>query len=223
MSTPECGKYLVRMSPKISEHPPTSPAQRTRLYLVHTIRWIVLGGFSGLLAGCASYVFLEGLDRVTAFRTDEQWMIYLLPIAGLVIGLSNKWLTGRSASGNSLLLQEIHSPTRWVPRRMAPLVLLGTWWTHLFGGSAGREGTALQMSGSLSDAFGRLIKLQHRDRSLLLTAALAGGFGSVFGVPFAGVVFALEVPTVGRLRLRALVPTVSASFVGDAMVGWLGH
>ena len=161
MSTPECGKYLVRMSSKISEHPPTSPVQRTLLYLVHTIRWIVLGGFSGLLAGCASYVFLEGLDRVTAFRTDEQWMIYLLPIAGLVIGLSNKWLTGRSASGNSLLLQEIHSPTRWVPRRMAPLVLLGTWWTHLFGGSAGREGTALQMSGSLSDALGRLIKLQH--------------------------------------------------------------
>ena len=223
MSTPECGKYLVRMSSKISERVPSSPVQRTLLYLVHTIRWLVLGGFSGLLAGCASYVFLEGLDRVTAFRTDEQWMIYLLPIAGLVIGLSNKWLAGRSTSGNSLLLQEIHSPTRWVPRRMAPLVLLGTWWTHLFGGSAGREGTALQMSGSLSDAFGRLIRLQHRDRSLLLTAALAGGFGSVFGVPFAGVVFALEVPTVGRLRLRALVPTVSASFVGDAMVGWLGH
>lgn len=183
----------------------------------------MLGGISGLLAGLASFVFLEGLDRVTAVQTDTTWMLYLLPVAGLVIGLSNHHLAGRSSAGNALLFEEIHSPSQWVPRRMAPLVLLGTWWTHLFGGSAGREGTALQMSGSLSDAASRVLRLNHSDRSLMLTAALAGGFGSVFGVPFAGVIFAVEVPTVGRLRYQALVPAVIASFVGDAVVTRLGH
>lgn len=183
----------------------------------------MLGGISGLLAGLASFVFLEGLDRVTAVQTDTTWMLYLLPVAGLLIGLSNHHLAGRSSAGNALLLEEIHSPSQWVPRRMAPLVLLGTWWTHLFGGSAGREGTALQMSGSLSDAASRVLRLNHNDRSLMLTAALAGGFGSVFGVPFAGVIFAVEVPTVGRLRYQALVPAVIASFVGDAVVTGLGH
>ena len=190
---------------------------------VRTCRWIILGGISGLLAGIASFVFLEGLDRATSVQTGTTWMLYLLPVAGLAIGLSNHHLAGRSSAGNALLLEEIHSPTQWVPRRMAPLVLLGTWWTHLFGGSAGREGTALQMSGSLSDAAGRLLRLNHSDRSLMLTAALAGGFGSVFGVPFAGVIFAVEVPTVGRLRYQALVPAVIASFVGDAVVTRLGH
>jgi len=200
----------------------STPAHALR-WLARTGRWVVLGAISGLLAGIASFIFLEGLDRVTAFRTDRSWLLYLLPVAGLIIGLSNRRLAGRSSEGNSLLLAEIHSPTQWVPRRMAPLVLLGTWWTHVFGGSAGREGTALQMSGSLSDGVSRMLRLNAADRSLMLTAALAGGFGSVFGVPLAGVIFALEVPTVGRLRYRAIVPAVASSFIGDATVTWLGH
>lgn len=223
MSTPECGKHLVRMSSKMSKNALNyTPAHALRSFAA-TARWLMLGGISGLLAGIASFIFLEGLDRVTAFQTDRSWMLYLLPIAGLIIGLSNHRLAGRASQGNSLLLAEIHSPTQWVPRRMAPLVLLGTWWTHAFGGSAGREGTALQMSGSLSDGVSRLLRLHASDRSLMLTAALAGGFGSVFGVPFAGVIFALEVPTVGRLRYQALVPAVASSFIGDAVVTWLGH
>ena len=223
MSTSECGKHLVRMSSKMSKITSKFPGMEVIRRLTSVIRWIVLGGISGLLAGIASFVFLEGLDRVTSLQTDTAWLLYFLPIAGLVIGLSNRYLAGHSSAGNALLLEEIHSPRQWVPRRMAPLVLLGTWWTHLFGGSAGREGTALQMSGSLSDAVSRVFRLGQSDRSMMLTAALAGGFGSVFGVPFAGVVFALEVPTVGRLRYHALVPAVIASFIGDAMVTWLGH
>ncbi|MCU1346011.1 MAG: voltage-gated chloride channel protein [Acidimicrobiia bacterium] len=106
---------------------------------------------------------------------------------------------------------------------MAPLVLVGTWITHLFGGSAGREGTALQMSGSLSDVLARLLRLRPEDRQLLLAAALAGGFGSVFGVPLAGAVFALEVHTIGRLRYDALVPALTASLVGNMVVQGLGY
>lgn len=190
---------------------------------VHLARWIVLGAASGVLAGVASWLFLEGLDRVTELRVDHGWLVYLLPVAGLLLGLVHHHLGGRATQGNALLLDQIHQPTEWVPRRMAPLVLLGTWVTHLFGGSAGREGTALQMSGSLTDALSRVLRLDDDNRRLLLTAALGGGFGAVFGVPLAGAVFALEVLSIGRIRYEALVPALTASLIGDLVVGGLGY
>lgn len=189
----------------------------------HLVRWIVLGAVSGVLAGVSSFVFLEGLDRVTEFRLAHTWLLWLLPVAGLVIGLAYHYLGGRSGQGNALLIDQIHEPSEWVPRRMAPLVLLGTWATHLFGGSAGREGTALQMSGSLTDAVARVLHLRDEDRKLLLIAALAGGFGAVFGVPLAGAVFALEVQSIGRIRYEALVPALAASLVGDLVMSGLGY
>lgn len=186
------------------------------------LRWIALGGASGVLAGVSSWVFLELLNRVTELRIEHEWIIFLLPVAGLVIGCAYHYLGGRSIEGNALLLDEIHSPTDWVPRRMAPLVLVGTLGTHLFGGSAGREGTALQMSGSLTDWLSRVLRLSPGDRRLMLITALGGGFGAVFGVPVAGAVFALEVQAIGRVRYEALVPALTASVVGDIVVGALG-
>ena len=189
----------------------------------HLVRWIVLGAVSGALAGVSSFVFLEGLNRVTAFRLSHTWLLWLLPVAGLVIGLAYHYVGGKSGQGNALLIDQIHEPTEWVPKRMAPLVLLGTWATHLFGGSAGREGTALQMSGSLTDAVARVLGLDDEDRKMLLIAALAGGFGAVFGVPLAGAVFALEVQSIGRIRYEALVPALTASLVGDLVMSGLGY
>ena len=190
---------------------------------IHIVRWIALGAIAGLFAGGCSYLFLEGLDRVTTFRLDHMWLVYLLPVAGLTVGLSYHYLGGRAAQGNALIIDQIHEPTAWLPRRMAPLVLLGTWVTHLFGGSGGREGTALQMTGSVTDVFSRAVRLAESDRSLMLVAALAGAFGAVFGVPLAGAVFALEVQAVGRVRYEALVPALTASVVGDLVVRGLGH
>lgn len=186
-------------------------------------RWIGLGVLSGLLAGGSSWVFLEGLDRVTRYRLEHSWQPWLLPIGGLVIGLGYHHLGGRSVEGTSLVLDEIHSPAHGVPRRMAPLVLLGTWLTHLVGGSAGREGVALQMSGSLTDSAARVLRLNAADRRTLLIAGIGGGFGAVFAVPLAGAVFALEVLTIGRLRYEALVPALAAAVTGDLVVGGLGY
>lgn len=190
---------------------------------MHLVRWILLGAVSGGLAGVSSYVFLEGLDRVTRFRLDHGWLLWLLPVAGLAIGLAYHHLGGRAAEGNALVIDEIHQPTGWVPRRMAPMVLIGTWTTHLFGGSGGREGAAVQMSGSLTDAASRVLRLDESDRRMMLIAALGGGFGAVFGVPLAGAVFALEVQSIGRVKYEALVPALTASVVGDLVVGGLGY
>ncbi len=186
------------------------------------LRSIVLGAVAGALAGVSSYAFLWSLDRVTTFRLDHDALLFGLPVAGAAIGAVYLYLGGRSGEGNALLLDQIHEPRAWLPRRMAPLVLAGTLLTHLFGGSVGREGTALQMAGSLSDGAARALKLEDSDRRLLLVAALAGGFGAVFGVPLAGAVFALEVQSIGRVRYEALVPALTAGLIGDGIVRGLG-
>ena len=98
-----------------------------------------LGAVSGVLAECRSDVLMERLDRITEFRLEHGWLLFLLPAAGPVIGFGDHYLGGRSGQGNALLIDQIHEPTGWVPRRTAPPVLAGTWVTHLFGGSAGRE------------------------------------------------------------------------------------
>lgn len=196
-------------------------AEQARL-LVHLMRWIVLGAIVGVLAGVASAGFLESLRWATDTRVKHPWLLFGLPAAGFAVGLAYHYGGGRAADGNNLIIDEIHDPQAWVPRRMAPLVFAGTVLTHLFGGSAGREGTALQMSGSLTDGFSRAARLAKVDRRLLLIAALAGGFGAVFGVPLAGCVFALEVQAVGRIRYDAIVPALTASLVGDMVVRGLG-
>ncbi len=184
----------------------------------HLTRWIVLSSLVGVVAGLASAGFLESLDRATRQRLEHPRLLWLMPLAGFGIGLVYHHGAGRAAGGTGLVIDEIHEPTTWVPRRMAPLVYGGTIVTHLVGGSAGREGTAIQMAGSLTDLCSRALRLGPDARRLMLIAAIAGGFGSVFGVPLAGCVFALEVQTVGRLRHDALVPALTASVVGHLVV-----
>jgi H+/Cl- antiporter ClcA len=116
-------------------------------------------------------------------------------------------------------MDQIHQPGGGVPRRMAPLVLFGTLVTHLFGGSAGREGTAVQMGGSIASAFCRWYRLDAAKVRILLMAGIAAGFGAVFGTPMAGAVFALEVLMIGRIEYEALLPSFIAAVAGD----WTCH
>ena len=190
--------------------------------LAYLVKWIVLGSIVGVLAGLGSAAFLTSLDWATRTREAHSWLLFGLPLAGLVTGLGYHYRGGRSVEGNNLIIDEIHDPKAWIPRRMAPFIFVATILTHLFGGSAGREGTAIQMAGSLTDGAFRTRRISSADRRLLLIAAIAGGFGSVFGVPLAGCVFALEVQSLGRLRYDALVGALSASVVGDLVVRGLG-
>ncbi len=175
-----------------------------------------------LLAGSASALFLVALDQVIHWQWAYPWLMAFLPLAGVVVGLLYHRLGRDAEKGNNLLIDEIHQPGGGVPLRMAPLVLLGTLVTHLFGGSAGREGTAVQMGGSLADGFcrflhQRLFRITPELRRLLLMSGVAAGFGSVFGTPLAGAVFAMEVIIIGRLQYDALLPVLVASLVGDAV------
>lgn len=182
-------------------------------------KWTVLGGLVGVLAGTASAIFLASLDWATNTRLANPSLLYLLPLAGLAVGWVYHRFGGSASQGNNLVIEEVHSNQSHISLRMAPLVLAGTVLTHLFGGSAGREGTAIQMGASLADTLQRALRstlrLSADDRRLLLMAGISGGFASVFGTPVAGFIFGMEVLSVGRIRYTAMVPCLAAAYVGD--------
>lgn len=179
---------------------------------------LALGAAVGILAGLAAVVFLKAMHAATEAFATHRLLLFGLPLAGFAVGLVYHHHGRGSGAGNNLILDEIREPQAWIPRRMAALILVATVVTHLFGGSAGREGTAVQMSGSLADGLARRLGITGLERRILLVASIGAGFAGVFGVPFAGVVFALEVQTLGRVRRMALVPTVVASFAADLTV-----
>ncbi len=178
------------------------------------LKWLLLAGTVGILSGSASALFLTSLDWVTETQIQHPWLLWLLPAGGALVSFLYLKIGKESGRGNNLIIEQIHSGNGAVPLRMAPLVLFGTLTTHLFGGSAGREGTAVQMGGSLSEWVGKLIKLQPIDRKIILMCGISSGFGAVFGTPLAGTIFGLEVLAIGVISYEALLPCFIASYVG---------
>ncbi|QXP64397.1 voltage-gated chloride channel family protein [Polaribacter sp. HaHaR_3_91] len=178
---------------------------------VFLLKWTFICLLIGALTGSTSAVFLWTLEWATNYREANQWIIWLLPVAGFVIGLSYHYYGESVVKGNNLLLEEFHNPKKVIPFKMAPLVFLGTILTHLFGGSAGREGTAVQVGGAIADQFTKLFKLNNLDRKIILIAGISAGFASVFGTPLAGAIFALEVMVIGRIKFDAIIPSFLAA------------
>jgi H+/Cl- antiporter ClcA len=183
--------------------------------LVYVIKWLSLSIIVGILAGTASAFFLVSLDWVTNLREINPYLIAFLPLGGLIIGLAYHYWGTDISKGNNQLLEEFHSPKQLIPLKMAPMVLFGTLITHLFGGSAGREGTAVQMGAAISDQFSHLFKLKTQDRQILIIIGISAGFASVFGTPIAGAIFALEVLILKKFRYDAILPSLFAALIAD--------
>lgn len=183
--------------------------------LFYVIKWGLLASLIGFLIGSVSAFFLVSLDWVTNWRESHLWIIALLPLGGLAIGLLYYYWGSDVVRGNNLLIEEFHNPTKIISLKMAPLILIGTLLTHFFGGSAGREGTAVQVGGAIADQFTTAFKLRPRDRKIILIIGISAGFASIFGTPLAGAIFALEIMLLGRIRYEAILPSFIAAVIAN--------
>ncbi|WP_251861988.1 voltage-gated chloride channel family protein [Clostridium sp. Marseille-Q2269] len=190
--------------------------------LANLIKWAILGSIVGVVIGALSALFLISLQTVTDKRMEYPWLIYLLPLGGAFVSFLYAKYGKTSGEGNNLILDQIHGGNKEIPLRMAPLVFIGTIITHLFGGSAGREGTAVQMGGSIAEYIGKLFKLDRVDKRIILMCGVSSGFGSVFGTPLAGTIFGMEIISIGTMEYSALIPCFAASFTGNLVATALG-
>lgn len=167
-------------------------------------------------------MFLVLLEYVTRYRQAHLSIVYALPLAGLLLGLAFERWGGSIVGGSNLVIDSVREDSHKIPLRMAPMVLAGTVITHLFGGSAGREGAAVQMGAAIADDISHRLHLDGSTRMQLLAAGIAGGFGSVFGTPVGGAIFGLEVLAIGRIEYTAMLPALIAAVVGRWVVHALG-
>ncbi len=184
-------------------------------FLLYIAKWLFIAVLISILVGSASALFLYTLDLAGKFRDGHPLIIILLPLAGLAIGYMYFKYGNDVIRGNNHLIDEFHTPKSVIPFKMAPMVYIGTLLTHLFGGSAGREGTAVQMGGAIADQFTPLFKLSNNERKTILIIGISAGFSSVFGTPLAAAVFALEVLSFRKLKSLNVCLALAAAFIAD--------
>lgn len=181
--------------------------------LATIFQWTSICLLIGILSGSASAFFLVVLEWLTLYRENNFWIISLLPLAGLTIGLLYHYYGATAVKGNNLMLEEYANPQKPIPFIIAPLVLLTTFITHLFGGSAGREGTAVQLGIAIADRFTKAFQLNKTDRKTLLILGVSAGFASVFGTPLAGALFALEIVYFSKISFKSIFYSFVVAYV----------
>lgn len=180
----------------------------------HFLKWFLLAIVSGTLVGIFISFFLNSLQYVTNLREHQPWLLYLLPFGGAFVSYLYLKFGKDSAKGNNLIIERINEGVGEIPFRMAPLVFLGTVVTHLFGGSAGREGTGVQIGASICSKLSHFLHLNKEDATILIISGVSSGFGVVFGTPIAGTIFGLEVSTIGKMRYESIIPCLLSSYIG---------
>lgn len=183
--------------------------------------WLIVCSSIAFFTGCTSAIFLYGLDYVGHLREQYKLFVLGLPFAGLVIVFLYNRYGGKANKGNNLLFEEYYNPKGDIPLLMAPLVLIATLLTHLFGGSAGREGTAVQYGSTYADYLAKKMGLDKPQTRITLICGIAAGFASLFGTPLAGTAFAIEMFRCGKLRYWALAPALATAYLSHGISLWL--
>ena len=186
-----------------------------------SLRWILFAVLSGIIIGFVGTAFYYGMQAVTDIRTAHPWLIFFLPAGGLAIVGLYHLLHDEKDTGTNLVLSAIHSNDN-IPLRMAPLIFISTLITHLFGGSAGREGAALQLGGSIGNSLGKLFRFDDKDQHIMIMCGMSASFSALFGTPMAAAIFSMEVVSVGIMHYAALVPCVVAALISHGVAGYFG-
>ncbi len=181
-----------------------------------SLKWIIFAIIVGVIVGLCGTAFYFALSLVTVLRTQNTWLIFLLPLGGIGIVAMYRILHNEKDTGTNLVISAIHSDDE-LPLRMAPLIFVSTLITHLFGGSAGREGAALQMGGSIGNALGKLFRFDDKDKHVMIMCGMSAAFSALFGTPMAAAILPMEMVSVGVMYYIALVPCVISSLVAHGI------
>ena len=186
------------------------------------LRWIIFGVLIGIVVGAASSILLNVNDKLTEVREDNSYLLWFLPLGGVIIGYIYQYHGKSSRKGNDVVIEYIHYGQGRVPLRMGPIVYISSFITHLFGGSTGREGAAIQMGASIAEVVNKVFKIDDEDRKILIMSGVSGGFGSAFGAPLTGTLFGMEVYSIGKLKYEAFIPCFVSSLTGHIITEKLG-
>ncbi len=182
-------------------------------FWLDTASWLALFLVIGILSGSASAFFLVVLEWVTHFRILYPSIYFGLPLGGFCIGLLYYYRGKSVLKGNNLLLENYQNPVEKIPFKMFPLILISTLITHIFGGSTGREGTAVQMGAAISNFFSKWIGDNKNNQRILIVIGISAGFSSVFGTPLAGGLFALEIMCFQNLKVKTIIGSFATAFI----------
>lgn len=185
------------------------------------LKWLLYSAGIGLLVGGVAAAFHLGIDWAAELRAREPWILWLLPVGGMAIVLLYRVCRMEKDQGTNLVLAAVREAEP-LKLRTAPLIFLSTILTHLVGGSAGREGAALQLGGSMAAWVGREIRLDAKDSRVMVMCGMSAAFSALFGTPLTAVCFSMEVVSVGVMYYAAIVPCVVASLIGTGVAGWFG-
>lgn len=186
-----------------------STAIKAGKYFRTFYRWVLLSAATGVICGLVGSAFHLTVDWVTAVRGENPWLIFLLPAGGLAIAAIYR-VTKMEGEGTNGIIDSIHDGGK-VHIRLVPVIFISTAITHLVGGSAGREGAALQIGGGIGYRVGRLFRLDDKDMRLVTLCGMSAVFAALFGTPLTATIFALEVISVGILYYSGLIPCLVAS------------
>lgn len=181
-------------------------------HILKFLKWALISIITGLFVGSISTFFSMCMNAVTEYREQNDFILYFLPVAGILTVFLYSAFKYKNDKGTNLILSTIHAQSE-IPFRMAPLIFITTILTHLFGGSAGREGAALQLGGSLGNQMGRWFRLDNADKRVVVLCGMSAAFSAVFGTPMAAALFSMEVVSVGVMYYAALVPCVFSSLI----------
>ncbi|MDR5588706.1 chloride channel protein [Clostridium aquiflavi] len=181
-------------------------------YISTFFLWVVVAGITGLLGGFIGSFFHLSVEYATNFRIQNDWIIFMLPLGGTLIIYLYKVFKLGSDIGTNLVIDSIRTDGK-VPFSMSPLIFISTVITHLFGGSAGREGAALQLGGSIGSQVGKILHLDEKDMHLITLCGMSGVFSALFGTPLTATFFAMEVISVGVIYYSSFIPCIVSSIV----------
>lgn len=195
--------------------------KRTAYYVKYTVKWLFIGILTGIIGGVTGSVFVLGVTEANRFWQGHRWMTLLLPLAGLLIIFLYRVLHFKEAKGTNRIIESIRDQED-TPVTVGPLIFVATILTHGFGGSAGREGAAVQIGGSIGSGIAKGLRLDHKDTSLVIICGVSAVFAALFNTPLTAVFFALEVTSVGILYYAGLLPCIISSLVAVKIAALFG-